>query len=141
MTDKSFPVFIKLVKNISEKKSAEYSRFYRLYRTKINEKYKILVENFEKYSLISTKEVRIDEHLDDHLYFVNLSLEEKEMIFDKLVDDLSKIMYIRKYNLSSGKTVLSFKLCDYNSECKEKVLKLRKQILRKRMREEDEENK
>ena len=39
-------------------------------------------------------------------------------------------MYIYKYNNNSGKTVLSFKLCDYNDECKEKVLKLRKQILR-----------
>jgi hypothetical protein len=129
---------MQLVKSISEKKSAEYSRFYRLYRTKILEKYKSLTKDFEKYSIVISGEVKINDHLDDRVYFNDLSLEEKEMIFDKLVDDLSKMMYIRKSNYGAGKIVLTFKLCEYNSVCKEKVLKLRKKILGKRMREEDE---
>jgi hypothetical protein len=140
ITPKCQPVFMQLVKGISEKKSAEYSRFYRLYKTKILEKYKSLVNDFEKYSLVFSKDVKINDHLDDHIYFNNLSSEEKEMIFDKLADDLSKIMWIRKYNLGGGKIILTFKLCEYNSACKEKVLKVRKQILGKRMREEDAED-
>jgi hypothetical protein len=137
-TNKSYPVFMELVKHISEKKSPEYLKFYKLYKNKILEKYKSLVEQFEKFSLVLTKEVKMGDHLNDNLYFIDLSIEEKEMVFDKLVDDLSKIMYIRKYNFGSGKIVLNFRLCEYDSNCREKVLQMRKRILGKRIREDDE---